>query len=431
MKKRTHEEYVQELRVKNPNIVVAGTYVDANTSTLHYCLLHDVFLSTTPSRALSGVGCEECRKEKFHQSRCRSHSAYIDELAIVNPNIEVLEEYIDARTPILHRCKIDGHRWRPTPSNILCGHGCPKCRDRYLHQQRAKTQAQYEAEVAELHPTIKVLGIYVNSEIEILHQCMIDGHIWMAKPGNILSAKGCPKCAGNIRLTREEYIERLKLINPNIVPIEDYIDSRTPILHRCLIDEHIWPIRPYSALRGCGCPKCAGNARKTPEQYRQELLIVNPDIEALEDYIDSKTPISHRCKIDGFVWAATPCNILSGTGCPHCQQSKGEECVARWLTKGGFNYTYQKKFVDCRDKIQLPFDFYLPEHNILIEYDGIQHFQPVDFAGKGEEWAMMQFQITQSHDTIKTQYCKNNNIRLLRIPYFKNVEEELEKFLFI
>jgi hypothetical protein len=160
-------------------------------------------------------------------------------------------------------------------------------------------------------------------------------------------------------------------------------------------------------------------------------LIINPDIEVLEEYINTKTPILHRCKIDGCEWKMPPTRALLGQGCPNCQQSNGEKQITKWLNDNNINYVYQKKFSDCIDKKQLPFDFYLHEYNALIEYDGIQHFQPVDFAGKGEEWAMAQLQITQSHDTIKTQYCNDNNIRLLRIPYFKNVEEELEKFLFI
>ena len=73
----------------------------------------------------------------------------------------------------------------------------------------------------------------------------------------------------------------------------------------------------------------------------------------------------------------------------------------------------------------MPFDFYLPDFNILIEYDGQQHFKPIDFAGKGEEWAIKNMLETQRRDNIKTQYCKDNNIKLIRIPYFEfeNIEQ--------
>lgn len=70
------------------------------------------------------------------------------------------------------------------------------------------------------------------------------------------------------------------------------------------------------------------------------------------------------------------------------------------------------------------FDFYLPDYNILIEYDGEQHFKPVDFASKGLEWATKIFEYNQIKDKIKNDYCKDNNIRLIRIPYwdFDNIE---------
>lgn len=430
-KKKTHEEYVAELLVKNPTVEVVDTYISANIPILHHCLLHNVFWNTTPYRVLQGCGCPKCRKEKFHKVRCKSHKKYISEVEFINPDIEVLEQYVDAKTPILHKCKLDGCEWRPTPSNILGGHGCPECRNRHLYKQRAKTQEKYEIEVFELHPTINVLGIYVNSETPILHQCLIDGHIWMAKPGNILSGKGCPKCAGNIKLTHKEYVERLSIINPYITPIEEYVNASTSILHKCLIDGYTWMAYPHSMLYGYGCPKCAGNAKKTHDEYKQELSISNPDIEVIEEYNGANIPILHQCKIDGYMWSAKPTNVLCGTGCPCCRESRGEKNIRRWLESHNIKYKCQYSFVDCKDKKALPFDFYIPSFNMCIEYDGIQHFQPVDFAGKGENWAIEQFKNTQRHDEIKNMYCKNNNIHLFRIPYFKNIEEELQKFLFI
>ena len=72
----------------------------------------------------------------------------------------------------------------------------------------------------------------------------------------------------------------------------------------------------------------------------------------------------------------------------------------------------------------MPFDFYLPVKNIAIEYDGEQHFKSVDFFG-GEET----FKKQQLHDKIKTNYCKNNNISLLRIKFDQNVENEMQKII--
>ena len=86
----------------------------------------------------------------------------------------------------------------------------------------------------------------------------------------------------------------------------------------------------------------------------------------------------------------------------------------------------KKKFYDCRDTRQLPFDFYLPDFNAVIEYNGKQHYEPIEYFG-GEN----SFKIQQLHDEIKKDYCENNNIRFLSIPYYSNIKEELNNFLFI
>lgn len=70
------------------------------------------------------------------------------------------------------------------------------------------------------------------------------------------------------------------------------------------------------------------------------------------------------------------------------------------------------------------YDFYLPQYNLFIEYDGQQHYEPVRFHGNNIEDNMNEFKKVQEHDKIKNQYCEENNINLLRIPYWesKNIE---------
>ena len=84
------------------------------------------------------------------------------------------------------------------------------------------------------------------------------------------------------------------------------------------------------------------------------------------------------------------------------------------------------RFDDCKNKNTLPFDFYIPSLNVAIEYDGIQHYEPVDIFG-GQE----QFEIQQKNDNIKNEYCKNNNLKLYRISYkdFDNLEEIIKEIV--
>lgn len=298
---------------------------------------------------------------------------------------------------------------------------------------KKKTHEEYINEVTRKNPNIEVIGIYQGTDTAILHKCKLDNHEWMATPHNILRGSGCPKCAiktnTNIsRKTHAKYAEEVAIKNPNIKVVGEYVNAITPILHRCNIDGYEWYARPANILFGKGCPKCAGTLKKTTEIYINELDVINPNVDILEEYINAKTPILHKCRIDGHKWKAAPSNILSGFGCPVCNESHGEKLISRWLEEHDIKYIPQYTFNNCKYKNVLPFDFYLSNYNICIEYDGKQHFEPVDFAGKGEEWAKQQFDVVKRHDAIKTQYCQENNIKLLRIPYFKNIEEELNQF---
>ena len=98
------------------------------------------------------------------------------------------------------------------------------------------------------------------------------------------------------------------------------------------------------------------------------------------------------------------------------------------LEKWNYNITRQKIFEDCRDKNCLPFDCYLDDYNVCIEYDGEQHFRPVRFGKQKFQDTLDKFEITKKHDAIKNDYCKKNNIPLIRVPYY--YFDDLEYFLF-
>lgn len=103
--------------------------------------------------------------------------------------------------------------------------------------------------------------------------------------------------------------------------------------------------------------------------------------------------------------------------CPNCdsKESVGSKEITKWLEEKDIDFIKEYRFKDCKDVRPLPFDFYLPQYNCCIEYDGEQHFKPVSFLG-GEEHYIMTFK----HDRIKDEYCRNNNIKLLRINYKEN-----------
>jgi len=300
-----------------------------------------------------------------------------------------------------------------------------------------KTHEQYCKELNIINPNLLPLEQYNGARNQILHLCKIHNETRMISPTNALRGCGCKKCrydkvAESNLLSHEEYCNRLKDINPTVVPLEKYKGNKIGIKHKCLIHNYVWKIMPGSILNGSGCKFCLSerlskSQAKTQEQYESELKDKHPDIICIDTYINNHTAIAHKCLKCGHEWKADPGNIISGgTGCPQCTISRGENMIKRYLDNHNISYIPQYRFDGCKDKYTLPFDFYLNIQNKCIEYDGKQHFRSDCFFG-GEDG----LKYRQLHDKIKDEYCEQNNIPLLRIPYYeKDIETQLEQFIF-
>lgn len=113
--------------------------------------------------------------------------------------------------------------------------------------------------------------------------------------------------------------------------------------------------------------------------------------------------------------------------CRFCNVSQGELRISKYLDSQNIEYKTQYIFKECKYIKSLRFDFYLPQSNTCIEYDGQQHFKPVNFNGS-QDGGLSSFIETQKRDEIKNRYCKDNNIKLIRIPYwdYENIEKTLQ-----
>ena len=96
-----------------------------------------------------------------------------------------------------------------------------------------------------------------------------------------------------------------------------------------------------------------------------------------------------------------------------CKSSRGEKKIISFLKNENIQYFSQFKFDECKNKNKLPFDFYLPNHNICIEFQGEQHYHPIPYFG-GED----KLKKVKKRDQIKRNFCKNNLIKLIEIPYW-------------
>jgi very-short-patch-repair endonuclease len=177
------------------------------------------------------------------------------------------------------------------------------------------------------------------------------------------------------------------------------------------------------------CPKCQKEKRRlTTEEFikRANFKHNNTYDYSKVEYKGGLIPVDIICNKHG-IFSQLPENHMAGSGCPYCNESKGEKDIERFLIRSEIKYKRQKTFSGCIGigGRKLPFDFYLPEYNICIEYDGQQHFIPVF----GEE----KFKRLKINDKIKDEYCKKNGINLLRISYkisgYEKISAEIKRYL--
>ena len=181
---------------------------------------------------------------------------------------------------------------------------------------------------------------------------------------------------------------------------------------------------PNAHLSNKKCYLCTGTPKKTTEKFILDANKIHKSKYeySLVEYNKNSDKIKIICKKHGE-FIQTPAAHLRGQGCPTCRDSKGESIIKEFLISNKISFMSQKRFPDCINILPLPFDFYLPQFNTCIEYQGIQHFKPRTKFGGVEE-----FKKIQIRDNIKLKYCKNNNINLLTINYDENILDKLLNF---
>ena len=193
--RKTHKQFLEELKRVNPNIVVEGRYESAITKIDVKCSICGYTWDVRPSSLLSGQGCPECGKIKKGNALRKSNEQFISDLYKVNKFIEPLEKYTGNKNKIRLRCRNCGNEWKMTPKDLLRGHGCPVCG--YYRQRDAKrcTPEEFAYKLQKVNPNIEPVEEYYNNHKKIKFKCNICDHIWLAAPYSVLAGHGCPQCA--------------------------------------------------------------------------------------------------------------------------------------------------------------------------------------------------------------------------------------------
>ena len=270
------------------------------------------------------------------------------------------------------------------------------------------------------------LSKYINCFTKMDIICPKHG-IFKQSPLNHLIG-GCKECGKEkMRLNQFEFIERSKKIHKNKYDysLVEYKLSRMKIKIICP-NHGIFEQTVNSHLSGQGCIKCyKENQKMNINEFLRRAKKIHGDKYdySLVEYKNNYTRVEIICPIHGIFKQSPDSHLRNETNCPTCKsKSKSEMKIYNYLKLNDIVFETQKTFDDCKFKNKLRFDFYIPEHNTCIEYDGEQHNISIKYWG-GENG----FKYRKNNDKIKDEYCKNNNIRLIRINNKKI--EEIEKIL--
>jgi len=350
-------------------------------------------------------------KEKFILNANSKHN-YKYDYSIV--------EYINSQTKVKIICPKHGI-FEVKPNNHTQKSGCPKCKGDLISKLKVKNTEQYIIDAKKVHGDKYDYSItdYKKSHDKIKIICHIHG-IFEQKPNNHLNGQDCPRCIdNNIKSSTEEFIKRAKEIHGNKYDysLVNYKNNKTNV--KIICDGKIYEQSPKSHLKGINVKSLTKKEFiiKSRESHGNKYDYSLVEFDNTNDYIKI------ICPIHGIF--EKMCYTHYKCGCPICSESIGEKKVRLFLNSKSIKYKSQMKFNDCKNIKKLSFDFYLYDYNICVEYDGKQHFEPNDFFG-GLESYLKQIE----NDEIKNEYCKNGNIRLIRIRYDEDIIEKLNQYLF-
>lgn len=329
-------------------------------------------------------------------------------------------EYTKAHSKITLICPVHGE-FQQRASNHLQGQGCKEC----TTDISRKSIDEFISEANEVHSNKYDYSLVEFTSIhqKVRIQCDVHG-VFEQEVAKHLSGQGCKRCKGREVWTTDDFVTKAKEIHGDSFNYDQVIFKRNneKVLIVCNECGSDFLQVPMSHLVGNGCPFCAGNIAISESETRERISKAHFDeIQMIGEYngADSPTLFKHTC---GHQWTTIPSKIYyRRQGCPACKTSLGNQYIYNYLKMKKITFESERRFDSCRDKNTLPFDFYIPERRLLIEFDGAQHFQVVQHFG-GEK----AFEDRQRKDKIKDQWARDNDMKLIRIRYDEDLEESLD-----
>lgn len=320
-------------------------------------------------------------------------------------------------------CKKHG-KFRINAKGLMTKHiNCPECEREKRFEDFIRKAKQIHGDKYEYDITT-----YKNNKIPIRIICPIHGEFFQAI-GDHLKGYGCSKCSGKYKPTTEEWIQK-------VAPVYNYKydyskvvykDNKTPVTVICPIHGEFYPLPNNHAKGVSGCPKCKGveigkRCRATTEEFIKKARKIHGDKYDYSkvEYIKKDVPVTIICSIHGEFYQL-PSSHLQGCGCQACNfKNQG---ILYSKVKEIFSYLRLEQEESPEWLENQRFDIYCKEYNFAVEYDGEQHYKPIEHFG-GES----NFELVVERDRLKNEKCIKNNCKLFRVKYGYS-EEDFEELI--
>jgi hypothetical protein len=333
--------------------------------------------------------------------------------------------YYISKDKVVKRDKIEieynGQKFYQLSCSHLSGHN-PEINAKYSSEQFIQKSKELY-----MNKYIYDKTVYINNNTKLIITCPTHGDFETVPRQHLFYKKGCDKCKNqidkiNIFVNSANEIHNNKYIYDNII-----FNKKTDKIKITCKEHGIFEQSVSSHLKGIGCSSCSNNKKINYNEFiKRSIKIHGNKFEYdKESFISYRKSINIYCKDHGWFKQIPYDHVLSKFACHGCRESYGEIVLSNILDTYNINYIRQYKFDNCINKRKLPFDFYLPDNNICIEFQGMQHFIPVKHFGGIEK-----FKKQVINDNIKKEYCEYNNIKLIIIRYDDiDIQKIIEKIL--
>ena len=390
------------------------------------CKIHGYFIQQASTHYCGG-GCLKCSLIKRADNRANTTEEFIEKsVAKFGDKFNYFKtKYIRKDIDLIITCPEHGDFISKPPQHLIYKHGCPKCDYEIprMISNNIKLENAKKIHNGKYDYSKTVINVSPWTKVEII--CPKHGSFWQSLYQHSDRGNSCPNCIKDVyKLTTSDFIAKAKIIH-NDKYIYDKVDYKTNAYKvKIICPEHGEFIqRAASHLAGNKCIGCFQKEnRLSTEEFINKAKEVHGDNYDYSKvmYYQNKKAVEIICPKHGSFWQLPNTHISSKAGCRFCLESKGERAVESFLKKHGINYIREYRIIPHAYR----YDFYLTDFNIYIEFNGIQHYKPIDLFG-----GIKELEKSKKRDLIKRLLVCKKKGKLITLTYLNLTNDSVESIM--